>query len=288
MPAEPDIWMVSPQGRKCSSYYYFLQHSVINKMMYIYTAKIIFLSKCCRHAMTFYANAHFPYSRYPANTKHLYNICTTSAQRFRRWSNIVQMLFKCFVFAGWSLEMPSAVLRAVLRVDPSICPCCGRVPPASTVGRRQKIEHEHSFSICPGSNTAESSGVDPSNPYSAELFCSNHGDWRVFVQFKIIINILVSSFRFIWIPMLWVFDHYKFFNFFSAGIVFIRQNLTSTDVRFWRIKTIPALKGLNTWIICETPKLRVISVYTSHCLQGIRVTSLGHRGMNRRINSPVT
>ena len=36
----------------------------------------------------------------PANTKHLYNICTTSSQRLRRWSNIVQMLYKCFVFAG--------------------------------------------------------------------------------------------------------------------------------------------------------------------------------------------
>ena len=24
--------------------------------------------------------------------------CTTSAQRLRRWSNIVQMLYKCFVF----------------------------------------------------------------------------------------------------------------------------------------------------------------------------------------------
>ena len=35
-----------------------------------------------------------------ANTKHLYNICTTSAQLLRRWSNIVQMLYKCFVFAG--------------------------------------------------------------------------------------------------------------------------------------------------------------------------------------------
>ena len=35
----------------------------------------------------------------PANTKHLYNISTTSAQRLRRWSNIVQMLYKCFVLA---------------------------------------------------------------------------------------------------------------------------------------------------------------------------------------------
>ena len=36
----------------------------------------------------------------PANTKHLHNICTMSAQRLRRWSNIVQLLYKCFVFAG--------------------------------------------------------------------------------------------------------------------------------------------------------------------------------------------
>ena len=36
----------------------------------------------------------------PVNTKHLYNICTASAQRLRRWSNIVQMLCKCFVLAG--------------------------------------------------------------------------------------------------------------------------------------------------------------------------------------------
>ena len=41
----------------------------------------------------------------PANTKHLYTICTTSAQRLRRWSNIVQMLYKCFVFAGKMIYM---------------------------------------------------------------------------------------------------------------------------------------------------------------------------------------
>ena len=35
-----------------------------------------------------------------ANTKHLYNISTTSAQRLRRWSNLVQMLYKCSVFTG--------------------------------------------------------------------------------------------------------------------------------------------------------------------------------------------
>ena len=37
----------------------------------------------------------------PANTKHLYNMYTTSAQRLRRWSNIVYMLYKCFMFTGY-------------------------------------------------------------------------------------------------------------------------------------------------------------------------------------------
>ena len=37
------------------------------------------------------------------NTKHLYNICTMLGQRRRRWSNIVQMLYKCLVFNGKEL-----------------------------------------------------------------------------------------------------------------------------------------------------------------------------------------
>ena len=40
-------------------------------------------------------------SKYPTNTKHPYNICTTSAQRLLRWSNVVQMLDTCFVFTGY-------------------------------------------------------------------------------------------------------------------------------------------------------------------------------------------
>ena len=31
------------------------------------------------------------------------------------------------------------------------------------------------------------------------------------------------------------------FNPYSAGIDFSRQNLTSVDVRFWRLKSLPAL-----------------------------------------------
>ena len=36
----------------------------------------------------------------PANTKHLYDICIMLVQRRRRWGDVVQMLHKCFVFAG--------------------------------------------------------------------------------------------------------------------------------------------------------------------------------------------
>ena len=34
---------------------------------------------------------------------------------------------------------------------------------------------------------------------------------------------------------------YKDFNPYSAGLELSRQNLTSVDVRFWRLKSIPAL-----------------------------------------------
>ena len=65
---------------------------------------------------------------------------------------------------------------------------------------------------------------------SAELPCKKHRNQKVFFQFEIIINVLVSSYWFIWIPMVWVYGHYKYLYSYSAGIDFSRQNLTST---FW-------------------------------------------------------
>ena len=44
--------------------------------------------------------------------------------------------------------------------------------------------------------------------------------------------------------------HYKYLNSFSAGTVFIRQNLTSTYVKCWRIETVPALKELSWTTYC--------------------------------------
>ena len=61
----------------------------------------------------------------------------------------------------------------------------------------------------------------------------NRGD-KSFFQFEIIINVLGSSLRFIWILMSWVYDHYNYTYSHSAGIDF-------TDVWFWRLKSTRAL-----------------------------------------------
>ena len=54
--------------------------------------------------------------------------------------------------------------------------------------------------------------------------------WRAkgFIQFKII-NISVCSFWFIWIPVLCVYDHYKYFTLTEEGSTLV--------VRIWRLQT---------------------------------------------------
>ena len=87
---------------------------------------------------------------------------------------------------------------------------------------------------------------------NAHIFYIGHGDQSVFFKFENIINVRVISFRFTWIPMLWVHGHYVYFYFYGAGGVdFRRQNLTSTDVRFWGLKSITALLGLNQAVELE-------------------------------------
>ena len=68
------------------------------------------------------------------------------------------------------------------------------------------------------------------HPYNAELFL--YKPWRlVFSKFQIIKNVIMKitmapsgSFEYL------CYGHYQYFYSFSAGIVFIPQNLTSIDV----------------------------------------------------------
>ena len=76
----------------------------------------------------------------PANTKHLYNICT---MRRRRWAGVVQMLYKCFVFAGNSSWSGGDY-------KPTPTQCMLNVGPASTVlASRHSVLMRTSFvTIC--------------------------------------------------------------------------------------------------------------------------------------------
>ena len=101
------------------------------------------------------------------------------------------------------------------------------------------------------------------NLYNAELI--SYKSWRSngFNQFEIIIKVLDSSFWFIWIPMLWVYGHYRYFYSYSAGTDFSRQNLTSTDVGCSRIVR-PSVR----------PAVR-LSVCPSVCWSGLLFFQIG-------------
>ena len=68
-----------------------------------------------------------------------------------------------------------------------------------------------------------------------------HKQWRPkgFSQFKIIINVFVSSLRFIWIAMLWVYGHYNYFLFLQYGDRLL--TLWTSDSDDWSLS--PHCKG---------------------------------------------
>ena len=87
----------------------------------------------------------------------------------------------------------------------------------------------------------------------------------------IIIHVVVSSFRFIWILMLWVYGQYKYFTLSVRGSI--------SDVRFWRLKSFPALTGLNNlfiWTqqkcICHREWRRGIRIPSCLCIYAMRQT----------------
>ena len=56
-------------------------------------------------------------------------------------------------------------------------------------------------------------------------FCINHGDKKCFFSFWNHHNVLVDSFRIIWIPKLWVYTHCKYFRYFSLKMVPVLKRL---------------------------------------------------------------
>ena len=60
---------------------------------------------------------------YPANIKHLYDICTMLDQRRRRWAHVVQMLYKCFVFAGYIMRAKPLCRQIIVPCDKANTKC---------------------------------------------------------------------------------------------------------------------------------------------------------------------
>ena len=96
--------------------------------------------------------------------------------------------------------------------------------------------------------------------------CINHGDQKVFFHSEISINVLVSSFRFSWIPT-------------CEGTVFRCQNLTSVDDRFWRLKKGPIYR-------CDVCIMTVLNRYTAkHDYSRLNLFTTIHDGNFRRHSS---
>ena len=55
---------------------------------------------------------HLPVS-HPVNTKRLCNICTMFDLRQSHWADVVQMLYKCFVFTGQTLVISTHISELV-------------------------------------------------------------------------------------------------------------------------------------------------------------------------------
>ena len=90
-------------------YLYFSKQKISNFACYKYTHHSIDLHTLAQRYVNVGLLVRHAWSAYmyyqPANTNYLYNICTMLDQRLRRCSNIVQMLYKCFVFLGNSIGL---------------------------------------------------------------------------------------------------------------------------------------------------------------------------------------
>ena len=71
--------------------------------------------------------------------------------------------------------------------------------------------------------------------------------------------------------MLWIYGHYKCFNSYRAGIDFGSQNLTSIDVKLWRLKSTSALKELKRRCYLIFTRLEVLITAAIHTFKSMKM-----------------
>ena len=85
------------------------------------------------------------------------------------------------------------------------------------------------------------------------IFCIKCGG---FFQFEIIINFLLSSSRYIWIPMLGVYGHPGYFYSYIAGIYLISNKLCGTKFLVKCISKTILWEGRIQWFMMTSDWLR--------------------------------
>ena len=92
--------------------YLFANGSRHRDILFLYTIMIwqyLEMRQCNEISIYIYADL-------PANAKHWYTVCTTSAQRLRRWAGVVQMVYKCFAFTGYiNMKLVSIFIIPAMR-----------------------------------------------------------------------------------------------------------------------------------------------------------------------------
>ena len=87
---------------------FWLQTRDIDPMFFLHFQLWVTVAMVARHNWKWVKDIFFNWAlqcttHVPANTKYLYNICTMLVQGRRRWADVVQMLYMCFVPANKSL-----------------------------------------------------------------------------------------------------------------------------------------------------------------------------------------
>ena len=138
----------------------------------------------------------------------------------RRWPSIMPATANpeifCLTVTQWHNDIHTQQTTWTSDVSPQ-----GSGNQVTSVPRALWIKWRQSPGLWESSDVSPQGSGNQFNPLTLEkqnYVCLN----QKFFHSEIIIIFLVSSFSFIWIPML--YGHYKYFNSFSAGTVFIHQN----------------------------------------------------------------
>ena len=78
-----------------SSHSFIIYYYICFSILFLYSTPLYLFDSSHSFIIYYYFYLLPFYYLIPTNTIYLYNICTTSVQRFRRWSSIVLMSYKC-------------------------------------------------------------------------------------------------------------------------------------------------------------------------------------------------